>query len=226
MIRKCLSLYLAAVMGLSGLLPVGTVFAQDGKSYTIAVLNLDPKGVSQVEAEVLSDKLRSHIMQLVSSPEYVRMTDKDQYTVVEQAQIEKIFEQFDLQSTGCVSDSCAIEFGKMLQADRIVLGTLGLVGSTYSVAARVIDVETSTTISTADQQFRGAIDDVINSVIPQVGDDLILGRQKKSRLKWYLLAGLLAAAGGGAAMMGGGGGSDDSGGGSSAVTLPLPPDRP
>jgi len=35
------------------------------------------------------------------------------YTVVERSQMDKIFEQFEIQNTGCVDISCAVGFGKM-----------------------------------------------------------------------------------------------------------------
>lgn len=224
MIRKILALYMSLYLVLAGITPLSSAYAQEGASYTIAVLNMDAKGVSQVEAEVLSERLRSHISQLVVSPEYTALTDRDQYLVVEQTQVDKIFEQFEIQNLGCVSDSCAIEFGKMLQVDRIVIGQIGLVGNTYSVSARIIDVESRKAISTADSQHRGSIDDVMSTVILKVGDELLMGKQKKSRKLLYILGGLVVVgAGAGVAMMGGGG---DGGGGGGTVALPLPPQHP
>ena len=161
---------------------------ETGRMYTIAVLNLDPKGVSQVEAEVLSDKLRSQIILTVSSDEYREAEEKDQYTVVEQNQIDRIFDQFGIQNTGCVSDSCAIEFGHILQVDRIVVGTVGLIGQTYSISTRIVDVETARTLSTSDRQSRGSIDDLMNKVIAQASNDILWGRPEKSRMKWYAFA--------------------------------------
>ena len=223
MFRKIVALYMSFYLILIGIIPIGAAIAQDRSSYTIAVLNLDAKGVSQVEAEVLSERLRSHISQLVVSPEYTALEEKDQYLVVEQTQVDKIFEQFEVQNLGCVSDSCAIEFGKMLQVDRIVIGQVGRVGNTYSVSARIIDVENRKSISTADSQYKGSIDDVMGTVIIEVGDELLLGRKKKSKKVWYIVGGLLIiGAGAGAAMMGG----SEPSGGEETVLLPLPPDHP
>ncbi|MFC1490613.1 hypothetical protein ACFL6K_05330 [Candidatus Latescibacterota bacterium] len=220
MLKKIFSLYLSLYLVIFGMLPAIPAHAQDGKVFTIAVLDMTAKGVSQVEAEVLSERLRSHISQLIASPLYTEMEDMDQYLVVEQTQIDKIFEQFEIQNIGCVSDSCAIEFGKMLQVDRIVLGQIGYIGNTFSVSSRIIDVESGKSIASADRQHKGSIDDIMSTVINEVGDEL-MGLKKKSKLKWYILGGLLiAGAGAGAAMMGGGDSSDP------PVMLPYPPDRP
>lgn len=225
MLKNVLSLYLAVWLLLAGVIPIGSAWGQGQsakKRYTLAVINLDAKGVSQVESDVLSEKLRSHLLQVVASPQYAAMKDKDQYELVERTQMDKIFDQFNIQNTGCVSDSCAVELGKMLQADRILIGQVGLVGKTYSVSARIVDVGSSRTIRTADRQYKGSIDDVMNSVIIGLGDDLLIGKVKKSKTKWYLIAGAVIAGGGAAAAMGGGGG----GGGGGVTSLPLPPSRP
>jgi len=221
MFKKSVALYMSFCLVLSGIIPVNTAHAQNNGEYTIAILNMDAKGVSQIEVEVLSERLRSHVSQLLSSSEYTTVEDKDQYLVVEQTQVDRIFEQFEIQNVGCVSDSCAIEFGKMLQVDRIVIGQVGRIGNTYSVSARIIDVESRKSIATADRQHRGSIDEVMDSVIIEVGNELFLGSEKKSRKLWYIVGGALVIGAGVAASMGGGGE-----GGDGAVLLPFPPERP
>jgi hypothetical protein len=223
MFRKALAVYCSVYLLAAGMLPVPAAYAQaraDGKKYILGVMNLDAKGVSQVEAEVLSEKLRSHILQTVVSPKYLAMKNSVAYEMVERTQMDKIFDQFNIQNTGCVSDSCAVELGKMLGTDRIIIGQVGLVGKTYSVSARIVDVESSKTLRTADRQYRGSIDDLMNTVIVQIGDELLMGKAKKSNKKLYIIAGaLIVGAGAGAALMGGGGGGSPS-------DLPFPPTRP
>jgi hypothetical protein len=199
---------------------VGIAGAQEQrKKFTLAALDLEAIGVSQVEARGLSDKLRSQISQLIQSGGNL----KENYDLIEQAQLEKILDQFEIQATGCTSDSCAVEFGKLLQAERILIGSVSLVGQTYSVIARIVDVESGRTIGSVDRSVRGSIDDVMTVVMPQVGNSLLLAPQKKSNMKWYLI-GAAVVAGGAAAALGGGGGGG--GGTTPAVLLPTPPSRP
>ena len=221
MLKRILSVYFSLYLLMLGFVPIRSAGAQERKQFTIAVMNLQAKGVSQVEAEVLSEKLRSHIIQVVSSAEYKQMEGKDQYQVVEREQMDKIFEEFDLQSVGCVSDSCAIEFGKMLQADRILQGTLGKVGQTFSISARILDVGSTKTVASITKDLRGTIDELISTTILEVGDELLVGK-KKSRKLWYIIGGVLVAAGAGAALGGGGGGEEEV----AQPQLPLPPGRP
>ncbi|MBT4483208.1 MAG: hypothetical protein HOC71_05975 [Candidatus Latescibacteria bacterium] len=222
MLKRILSVYFSLYLLMLGFVPIRSAGAQERKQFTIAVMNLQAKGVSEVEAEVLSEKLRSHIIQLVSSAEYKQMEGKDQYQVVEREQMDKIFEEFDLQSVGCVSDSCAIEFGKMLQADRILQGTLGKVGETFSISARILDVGSTKTVASITKDLRGTIDEVISTTILEVGDELLIGKKKKSRKLWYIIGGVLVAAGAGAALGGGGGGDEET----PLPQLPAPPGRP
>ena len=189
MFHKVISIYLSLLIIFTGIINPSISCAQDGKEYTLAVIDLVGYEVSLGEAKGLSDKLRSHISQIIRSDEYRYKQDKDQYVLVERAQMDKIFDQFDIQNVGCVSDSCAIEFGKMLQVDRIIIGSISLIGNTYSIIARTVDVETGKTVNSADRQYKGEIDYVLNSVIPGVGNDLILGPQRKSRRKWYIMVG-------------------------------------
>lgn len=218
MIKKALALYLSMYLVIGGFVVVGRAHAQEEKkTYTLAALDLEAIGVSEVEARALSDKLRSQISQLVQEGVNI----KENYDLIERAQMDKIFDEFKIQSTGCVSDSCAVEFGKMLQADRMVIGSVSLIGQTYSVIARIVDVETSKTIGSTDHSLRGSIDDVMTIIMPQIGNELILIPQKKSKMKWYLIGAAVAAAGAGAATMGGGGGGE-----TPVVLLPIPPSRP
>ena len=115
------------------------------------------------------------------------------YTVVERSQMDKIFDQFDIQNTGCTDVSCAVEFGKILSAERIVIGSVGLVGKTYSITTRIVDVETAATLSVADYTYTGPIDDLLTTGIQSAVNDLLYGEKKKSRKKLYIIAGITVA---------------------------------
>ncbi|MFC1607853.1 hypothetical protein ACFL47_07770 [Candidatus Latescibacterota bacterium] len=220
MMKKVVALYLSVYLVVGGFAFARGVHAQDSDtSYTLAVLDLTANGVSEVEARGLSDKLRSHISNLMQQGENL----KAKYELIERSQMDKIFDEFEIQATGCVSDSCAVEFGKMLQADRMVIGSVSLVGSTYSISARIIETENSRMVGSSNKELRGSIDDVLTITIPEVGNDLILVPQKKSRLLWYVLgAVVVGGAGAGAALSGGGGGGEEP----VIELLPTPPGRP
>ena len=217
---KIIVLYLAFYLLFTAMLPIGIVYAQDDITHHIAVYDLSAEGIPLSEAKIISERFRTFIFQELMSEKYRNMPDKTQYEVLERSQMDKLMAQFELQQTGCISDSCYIEIGKLLAVDRIVVGSIGRVGRTYLVSARIIDIESGRYVSTADGQLKGSTDKLLGSIIPKVGNELLYGK-KKSRKLYYILAGILIAAGAGAAAM-----SGETGGGGGSSPLTLPPDRP
>ena len=176
--RRTLSVVLVIILIVIWTIPPQTSFSQEIKSYNLAILDLDAKGISQIEAAYLTEYMRGQVTRLVTSDEYKNKTGIN-YTVVERSQIDKIFEQFEIQNTGCTDVSCAVEFGKMLSVERIVIGSVGLVGQTYSIATRIVDVESTSTIAVADYTFTGQIDDLLTKGITSVADELMYGKKVK-----------------------------------------------
>ena len=66
MFTRVLSIYLSLFLTLTGFIPTQVSWAQERKSYTLAVINLEAKGVSLVEADVISERLRSRVTQTLS----------------------------------------------------------------------------------------------------------------------------------------------------------------
>ena len=223
MIRKILSVLVSVLLTLMGFGQPLLSFAQEENEYTIAVLDLNANGISQAEARSLSSNLRVQVTRAVISEEFKKKSGIS-YTVVERSQMDKIFEQFDIQNTGCTDISCAVEFGKMLSVERIIIGSVGLVGETYTINISIVDVESSRTLQVADYRFKGEVDNLLNEGIPDVVSQL-LGVKKKSRRTLYIVGGIVLLGGIAAAVLSGGGG--DSGGGGTTTgdiifTIPDP----
>jgi len=64
------------------------------------------------------------------------------YRIVERAQIQKALEEQRLQMSGAVDDESAVELGKLVGADFIVVGSVVKIGSSYTINSRMIDVKT------------------------------------------------------------------------------------
>jgi hypothetical protein len=147
--------------------------SQDVRTLGLAVLDLQAYGISESEASALSDMLRSSVTKTI-------LAEKDRlsntYRLIERSQMDKILGEFQIQNSGCTDLSCAVEFGKLLNADRIIIGSVSLVGSTYMVIARIIDVETGTAITSVDRRQQGIIDNVID-LMPMVARELLTGEQ-------------------------------------------------
>ena len=71
----------------------------------LAVLDLEPVGITDMEAKVLTQRLTSKMIEL------------SDYTIVERANIDKILKEQKFQHSGCTDSECAVEIGQLLNAD-------------------------------------------------------------------------------------------------------------
>ncbi len=131
----------------TSLLLVSTVVAQEKTA--VAVLQFEPRNISQAEAVILSDRLRA---ELVAT---------NHFNVLEREQMDKILREQKLQLTGACSDaSCLVKVGQLMAVTKMMGGTISKIGNTYTVQARVIDVERGVIETEVSQDFTGTIEDV------------------------------------------------------------------
>ncbi|MBN2050429.1 MAG: hypothetical protein JW760_08310 [Spirochaetales bacterium] len=69
------------------------------------------------------------------------------YTVLSYTDIEEILSAQAFSLSGCTDESCAIEIGKLLAADNIVVGELSLVAENHVLAIRLVNVTSGRTLS-------------------------------------------------------------------------------
>ncbi len=124
--------------------------AQDDIS--IAVMDLDGRGISALEAQTLTDRLRSQLVRTGF------------VTVVERGQMQTILNEQDFQAAGCTSDECAVEVGQLLNVSIMVAGSIGKLGSTYTIDLRTIDVGTGQITESIIRDYRGEIDGLIDEM--------------------------------------------------------------
>jgi hypothetical protein len=119
----------------------------------IAVADITAYALSQGEAKTLTERVHST---LVST---------DYFTVLSRSDMKAVLEAQRFQRTdACDDTACLVEMGKILSVQKIVGGTLGRVGSTYSVSLRFVDVETGKTEFSADDEWRGEADALLSLV--------------------------------------------------------------
>lgn len=123
---------------------------------TLAVLDFDALGVSQPEAMVLTNRLRSYLVQI------------GLFRMIERGQMEQILKEQDFQDTGCTSDECAVEVGRLLGVELMLAGSVGKIGPIYSLDMRIINVETGGILKTASHDIRGGIDVVLTEGLAEV----------------------------------------------------------
>ncbi len=96
---------------------------------TIAVMDIRPNGISNTAAKAASDVIRS---------EFVNVAN---FLIVERGAMNEILKEQGLQMSGCTDQSCAVKIGKLLSAQKIVVGEMNIINSTVLFTLRIIDVE-------------------------------------------------------------------------------------
>ncbi len=126
------------------------------KNIPIAVLDFDGIGISQPEATALSNRLRNELFRL------------GRFEVVDRGMMDNILGEQDFQQAGCTSNDCLVEVGKLLGAQQMVGGSISKVGGTFTVSARLVDVETGKVLSVSDFDIKGELDDLLTRGMAQV----------------------------------------------------------
>ena len=128
------------------------VSAQDIK--TIAVLGLDPIGIGKAESQVLSNRIRTILV------------NTSMFHVLERANMEAILLEQGFQQSGCTSDECIVEAGQLLGVKEMLAGSVGKFGEVYTIELRIIDIENGKIKAAATYDFRGEIENLLTEGAP------------------------------------------------------------
>jgi len=91
---------------------------------------LDPDDRSLISASRVISQLVRHELAATGA-----------FEIVERERMQDILRVQGFGLTGCTSDSCVIEIGRLLNAPKMAVGTLGRLGRKYVLTLRIIDVE-------------------------------------------------------------------------------------
>lgn len=117
----------------------------------IAVTDFEGIGISHDDARALTARLRNELFKL------------GKFEIVERALMENILAEQNFQMTGCTTNDCLVEIGMLLGAEQMVGGTISKLGSTYSISARIVDVESGRIIAVTDYDLNGILDDLLTT---------------------------------------------------------------
>lgn len=117
----------------------------------VAVLPFSPVGVSDAEAHILTGLFETALV------------NTGAFYVIEQTQAGEILGAQEYSLGGCTDEACAVEIGKLLAAENIILGTVSKLGAKFIVTAKIIDVTSGKNIR-ADTVEGMAIEDMTEKV--------------------------------------------------------------
>ena len=133
-----------------------SLFAKD----IIAVLDLEQIGLTPQEAQILTQRLTTKLINL------------DKYQVVERSNMDKILKEQQFQHSGCTDSECAVEIGQLLNTDFIVIGSVSKFGNTWVLDARLIDVGQGNVLISAEYSKSGKMDVLLTSGITSIAKQL------------------------------------------------------
>ncbi len=143
---------------LSIFLTLGLGFSQNATTNpepeleTAAVLDFEGLGITQMEAIALTQRLSG---ELVSTQAVV---------LVERGQMSDILEEQGFQQSGCTSVECAVEVGALLGVQKMISGSFGKIGSSYTIEAKIFSVGTGRTEKAVNKTYKGEVDGLITQV--------------------------------------------------------------
>lgn len=138
-----------------------TANAEIVKKTNIAVISLTNLNVSEDAAKSLTVRLITEIQNL------------NTFEVLEREQMRGILnEQGFQQSEACDEVSCLVRIGKLLLVEKIIGGTISKIGETFSVQARIIDLQSGNVEKAVSRDYKGGIDVLMTIGMREVAEEL------------------------------------------------------
>tara|TARA_B100000131_G_C18065567_1_gene592331 strand:- start:443 stop:1138 length:696 start_codon:yes stop_codon:yes gene_type:complete len=142
----------ALVIGQTNTLTPETAAQLAAGKETVAILDFEGRGISQMEAQTLTDRLMSE------------MVNTDAVIMVERNQMEEIMNEQGFQQSGCTTSECAAEVGALLGVQNMVSGSFGKLGNSYTIDAKMFSVSTGGTIRSVSKTYKGEVDGLLNII--------------------------------------------------------------
>ena len=96
----------------------------------IAVMDFNGNNISDGEVRALSDRLR------------VELFNTKHFNVIEREMMQEIMNEQGFQQSGCTTDECIVQIGKLIGVEKVIGGNISKIGNVYSVSSRIISIET------------------------------------------------------------------------------------
>ncbi len=97
----------------------------------VAILEFEPKGAKKETTDIVRDILEVHLQR------------SGAFKVLERDQMHLILKEQEMQMSGCVESSCAVEIGRILSSDYVITGVLSKINS-FILSIKIIDVKNNT----------------------------------------------------------------------------------
>ena len=131
------------------------------KPILIAVVDFSGNNVSVGDCRALTDRLRSELF------------NTKYFKVIEREMMDEIIKEQGFQQSGCSTNECMVEVGKLIGVEKIIGGSISQIGNVYSVSARIVNVETGEIETTGVYDHMGNIGELLTGGMKKVAYELI-----------------------------------------------------
>ncbi len=135
------------------------IYSQDKE--LVSILDFTGTEISESELGALTDYFSGYIV------------ETKKFDVIEIEERDRILSELQFSMTGCVDQSCQLEIGRLLQANQIIVGSVGKIADYYMLNVKMLEVETGKTLKSQSKKYndlRAMIDDSRKYVFELVND--------------------------------------------------------
>ena len=155
--------------GLNYSAPITSVSLQRNEVYlpppeiltNIAVVNFKGNNISDGEVNALTDRLR------------VELFKTKYFKVIEREMMEEVLKEQGFQQSGCTTDECMVQIGRLIGVQKIIGGSISKVGNIYSVSSRIVNVETGEIEKTEVYDHTGNIGQLLTEGMRMIAIGLV-----------------------------------------------------
>ncbi len=123
------------------------------KKPAIAVIDFNSPGMEAQMIVALSDRLRTELF------------NTGQYDVMERGQMDQIIKEQGFQQSGvCTDEACLVEMGQLLGVEKLLAGSIGKIGTLYTINSRMIDMRTGKIEQSVAEDCACPVEGLVTSV--------------------------------------------------------------
>ena len=131
--------------------PEGPLSVPDMEGMVITVMDLTPGNMAEGDSRLISDYLSAAI------------SGAKRYRVIDRSQRNIILDELKFSMSGCGDESCQLEAGKLLAAQSIVVGSVGMLGQRVIFNIKLLEVESGEVVRNVNRVFQ-SLDELIDAL--------------------------------------------------------------
>ncbi|MBL7996628.1 outer membrane beta-barrel protein [bacterium] len=150
-----------------------SAFAQSrNANNAVAVLEFQKTGsITNDDVQTLSNRFRTMLFQTRT------------FNVIERNKMKEILkEQEFILSDDCNTNECAVQVGQLLGVEYMIAGDIGLIGDTYTIDLRMIDVRTGQLVQTHSKDYDGKIAGLLE-IMKQIANSFSQFQKDAAKMK-------------------------------------------